>query len=423
MKNYTMFSDKELKEIREKFYYVDEDITGTKRIYFDNAGGAFRLKSAEEAFHRIDRIPDCSERQHKMALFLQDIEEQGRRDASIIFNSQSGAIYPGYTASQIMFDIIRVISENAPGSNMVTSILEHPSAFDSISNYALRHDCELRVATSNPLTGGVDAEEVIKLVDRDTAILSVMGASNVSGYIYDINKIVTMAREINPDIYIIIDAVQHAPHGVLDVAALPIDAMTIAPYKFYGVRGFGLAWLSDRVAKLAHHKLNGKKESDWELGSPAPAHYAALTEIVNYVCGLGNAVADKPLDRRSAFVAGMHRIENQERGLLNILLNGSETTKGLRGMQGVHVCVDNPNLDERDLIIGIAFDNLSCEQAVREFEKHNIIVYERTSSSLYSRRMVQSFNIDGMIRVSPLHCNSRAEIEEFLRVTNELTHL
>ncbi|HCB1390520.1 TPA: aminotransferase class V-fold PLP-dependent enzyme [Klebsiella pneumoniae] len=418
-----MFDESELQEIRSKFHYVDTDVTGQSRIYFDNAGGAFRLKSAEEAFHKIDSIPDCSERQHRMALYLQEIEEQGRKDASIIFNSHKGAIYPGYTASQVMFDIIRVISENAAGSNMVTSILEHPSAFDSITNYAAKHKCELRVATSNPLTGGVDADSIIKLIDQNTAILSVMGASNVSGYIYDIPKIVAMAREINPDMYIIIDAVQHAPHGILDVSAVQVDAMTIAPYKFFGVRGFGLAYLSERAAKLAHHKLNGKNESDWELGSPAPAHYAALTEVVNYICWLGSKDSDGSQERRAQFVAGMHRIENQERGLLNLLLNGTDSALGLREMQGVHVCVDNPNLDERDLIIGIAFDNISCERAVREFEARNIIVYERTNSSLYSKRMVESFKLDGMVRVSPLHCNSPEEIEMFLAATKELTML
>ncbi|KMK07879.1 aminotransferase class V-fold PLP-dependent enzyme [Pluralibacter gergoviae] len=423
MRSYTMFTPQEMQEIKEQFYYVDKDIHDKPRLYFDNAGGSFRLKRAEQVFHEIDAIPDCSERHHQMALYLQEIEECGRQDARIIFNAADGAIYPGYTASQLMFDLVRVISENAGGSNMVTSILEHPSAFDAISYYAQYTRCELRVARSNPLTGGVDAEEVIALIDKETAILSVMAASNISGYIYDIETIVKRAREINPDIYIIIDAVQHAPHGVLDVQKLNIDAMNFAPYKFFGVRGFSLACVSDRVAALAHHKLAGKSAADWELGSPAPAHYAALTAIVDYVCSLGMKTASVQDDRRALFVAGMNRIAEHERGLLDTLLNGTEKTPGLRNMNGVEVCVDNPNLDERDLIIGIAFDNLPCEVAVREYEKKNVIVYERSSSSLYSHRMVKSFGLDGMVRVSPLHCNSVEDIEAFLDITRQLTAL
>ena len=78
---------------------------------------------------------------------------------------------------------------------------------------------------------------------------------------------------------------------------------------------------------------------------------------------------------------------------------------------------------DRDLIIGIAFDNLPCEVAVREYEKKNVIVYERSSSSLYSHRMVKSFDLDGMVRVSPLHCNSVEDIEAFLDITRQLTAL
>jgi len=47
-------------------------------------------------------------------------------------------------------------------------------------------------------------------------------------------------------------------------------------------------------------------------------------------------------------------------------------------------------------------------------------VYERISSSLYSKRMLDSFGIDGAVRVSPLHCNSPADIDKFLQVTLEI---
>ncbi|MBQ1755845.1 MAG: ATP-binding cassette domain-containing protein [Oscillospiraceae bacterium] len=45
-----MFTAEELKEIREQFYYVDRDIDGTPRLFFDNAGGSLRLKKAEDEF-------------------------------------------------------------------------------------------------------------------------------------------------------------------------------------------------------------------------------------------------------------------------------------------------------------------------------------------------------------------------------------
>ncbi len=80
---------------------------------------------------------------------------------------------------------------------------------------------------------GVLAEDVIELVDKDTVLLNVIAASNMTGVITDLKTIVSEARKINPDIYVVTDAVQHAPHAAIDVKALQLDGINIAPYKFF----------------------------------------------------------------------------------------------------------------------------------------------------------------------------------------------
>jgi hypothetical protein len=59
-------------------------------------------------------------------------------------------------------------------------------------------------------------------------------------------------------------------------ASLAVDGINIATYKFFGSRGSGLAWLSDRAAALPHHKLAGSKKDYWDLGSSAPAQFAVV---------------------------------------------------------------------------------------------------------------------------------------------------
>jgi len=48
-------------------------------------------------------------------------------------------------------------------------------------------------------------------------------------------------------------------------------------------------------------------------------------------------------------------------------------------------------------------------------------VYERVSTSLYSKRMLEFFGLEGAIRISPLHCNSAADIDRFLEITREIS--
>ena len=426
MSTYTdrMFTEEELAEIRAQFYYVDEDYYGKKRLFFDNAGGSLRLKKAEEAFHRIDSMPDASEHSNSLALELAALEDRGREDIKhVIFNAKSGTIYPTYTASQIAMEMVRVILENAKGTNVVTTMLEHPSVFDAARMYSEKHGMELRVAGVNKETGGVDAETILGLIDKDTALLCCMAASNISGYIYETEKICKKAREINPDIYIYIDAVQHAPHGILDPEKWGADVTSFAPYKFFGVRGFGIAYLSDRVSTFAHHRLLGKTKDDWEIGSPATAQFAVITEIINYVADLGKKAFPEETDRRKLFEAGMKRIADHERGLLEMMLEGTGDVPGLRHIPGVIVQMDGKDLMTRDLILGIEFERLTCQQAVAEYEKRGVITFERALNSMYSKRMVEAFGSKGMVRLSPLHVNAPAEIRQFLQVTKELAAL
>jgi len=420
--NGKLFSDELSREIKDLFYYVDKDPHIGQRLFFDNAGGSFRLKKAAEQFSKIDAIPDCPERIHKMALHLQKIQKDGTDDVKIIFNAKGGSVVTSLTASQAMFEMVRAISENVSGTNMITSVLEHPSAYDPMEYYAKKLGKELRVAKSNPVTGGVDVDEVVKLVDKDTCLLSVMYASNISGAIYDIENIVKKAREIKPDLYIIVDAVQHVPHDVIDLQKTPVDGINFAPYKFFGCRGSGIAWLSDRAAVLPHHKLIAKKAGEWELGSPAPAHFAVVTEIVNHVCWIGSKFIDSS-DRRELFACGMTKIALHERALMSRMFNGTDEIVGLRKMNGVKVFLDYEDFTKKDFIVAMGFDNLGCTQAVREYEKRGVIVYERLNTSPFSKRMLASFKLDGVIRVSPLHCNTIADMDKFLEVTMELAKL
>jgi cysteine desulfurase/selenocysteine lyase len=417
-----LFSEELMKEVKARFYYVDDDPDIGERLFFDNAGGSFRLKKADEVYPKIDAIPDCPERIHKMALYLQKIQEDGIDDVKIIFNAKGGSVHTALTASQAMFNMVMAIAENIGGTNMVTTILEHPSAYDPMEYYAGKLGKELRVARSNPVTGGVDVDEVVKLVDKNTCLLSVMYASNISGAIFDIENIVKKAREIKPDLYIIVDAVQHAPHGVIDLQKTPVDGINFAPYKFFGCRGSGIAWLSDRAALLPHHKLLGAKADFWELGSPAPAQFAVITEIVNYVCWLGSHFT-AGTDRRGLFECGMTQIALHERALMARMLNGNGEIPGLRNMKGVKSLLDYEDLSKRDLIMAIEFANIGYTQAVREYEKRKVIVYDRLASSIYSKRMLNSFNLNGAVRVSPLHCNSAEDIDQFLMVTREIAEL
>ena len=420
-KKYGVLFDKDFQEsLKEKFFYVDEDPEYGKRLFFENSGGSLRLKKCVEAKEEIEKFPDCPERIHERSLELKSLVETGTREIlEIIFGAKEGSLITELTASQAMFHIVGLIMENIPGTNAVVSSIEHPSAFDAIEFYCKKTGKEMRVVPANKKTGGIDPEEVIKYVDENTCLLSVMSASNISGNIMDIETIVKKAREIKPDLYVISDAVQHAPHCVLDVERLKIDGMNFAPYKFFGIRGCGFAYVSKRVAALPHHKLIAKEQSVFELGTSAPANFKAAMEIINYVCDIGRHYIDST-DKKALYNEGMRRIHLHERALLYRLLEGTEDVPGLRHIDGVTVFVDTDDLSLRDLIVAIAIENTDFTECVAEYQRRGVTVYERINTSIYSKRILDALGLEGAIRVSPLHCHGTGDIDAFLRITAEI---
>ena len=419
-----LFDEEYVKELKSKFYLADSDPEMGERLFFDNSGGSLRLKACVAAKAEVEAFPDCPERVHERAVALKRIVTEGTETLlHSVFGADDGAVMTELTASQTMFQLVGTIMENVAGKNAVVSSLEHPSAFDAVEYYCRKTGRELRVIPADKMTGGIDPKAAADLVDEDTCLLSVMSASNVSGAINDIAEIVRLARAKKPDLFIVSDAVQHAPHCRLRASELAIDGMNFAPYKFFGVRGCGFAYVSPRVAALPHHKLIAKDQEVFELGTPAPGKFAAALEIVKYVKSIGTHFLPDEQDEDVLYAEGMERIHLQERALLHRMLAGSEQAPGLRRIKGVHVYADCPDLEKRDLIAAISIDGLSLAETVEEYYKRGVIVCDRPKTSMYARRIVEALGIDGAIRVSPMHCHGREDIDKFLCVTREIAEM
>ena len=415
-----LFDESFQKELKGRFCYPDGDPKYGERLFFDNSGGSLRLRSCVEAKAELEMFPDCPERIHARGMGLKELAKEGAREIlEIIFGAKSGALMTELTASQTMFQMVGIIMENTGGKNAVTSAIEHPSSYDAMEYYCRKTGKEMRVVPANHETGGIDPDEVVKYIDQDTCLLSIMAASNISGTIMDLEEIARRARQINPDIYIISDAVQHAPHCTMDVDKLQIDGMNFAPYKFFGVRGCGFAYVSDRVANMPHHRLLAKEQKTFELGTCSPGNFAAAMEIINYVCSIGKHFIDSD-DRKALYKEGMRRIHLQERALLYHMLEGTEEIPGLRHIEGVHIYTDTQDLTCRELIAAIGIDNIDYTQCVAEYQKRGITVYERINTSIYSKRIVEALGLTGAIRVSPLHCHGTEDIDKFLKITGEI---
>ncbi|SFN99053.1 Selenocysteine lyase/Cysteine desulfurase [Eubacterium pyruvativorans] len=418
------FSDEYQKSLEEKFCFADVDPEYGHRLFFENSGGSLHLRKAVEAKAMLEAFPDCPERNRGRGYELSYYVAEGTKEImEVIFGAHSGALISELSASQCMFQAVTTIMENAKwGTNAVTTLLEHPSAHDAVEYACVKTGREFRTIPANPETGGIEVEEVLKHVDKDTVLVSIMAASNISGNIMDIKEISRRVHEINPDIYVVADAVQHAPHALIDVEDWDVDVSNFAPYKFFSVRGCGYAYVSPRVATMFHPRLKCKDADIWQLGTPAPGNFAAMMEVIRYVAEIGDHFEPGLKTLRERYTAGMNRIHLQERALLYRMLEGTDEVPGLRHIPGVLIHTDIEDLTKKDLIVAMGIQGISLPELAEEYMKRGITVFERMKSSPYSERIISTIGVkeEGAIRVSPLHCYGTKDIDEYLKITKDI---
>lgn len=419
----TEFFPKDLQnKLRNQFYFLDEDLNGNKRIFFENAGGALRLKNAVEKYVEVSKIPDSPVRDYDIAQMINQDITDGKKDISMLLNAEGGEIAISLTASKIIFEMITVAAINLPKGNIVTTSIEHPSSYDACEFSSQQYGHELRVAKADHSTGSVFLEELLSHIDEDTRIVSLILTSNITGGMHDLEKYTKAIHERNSEAIIIVDAVQGAPHELIDLSKCHVDGINIAPYKMFGLRGVGFAWLSNRLACMPHHRLLATAETNWDLGSATPAHYASFSKIVDYICEIGMYYIGEN-DRRTLIEEGMNRIKLQEQAILNRLLNGSETIQGTKQLNNVMIHFEKENGIDQDLILAMTFSNISNNSAVEVYKNNNIQVFARETSSHYSKRILESVGLDSLVRVSPIHVHNSEDVDEFLRVTKIINNM
>ncbi len=406
-----------MNEIRDRFVNIDSDPFSGKRIYFENAGGTLKLKSIFEVIETFSGLPDNTGRRNAASRKVDEAIARGRKDVALFVGAESGTIAAEQSTTGMIFRILNTIAANATGGNMVTTNLDHASAYDATRMIAQRCGMEFRCAELDSKTGLVPVESILKHVDEETAVLTVIHASNVIGSKNDVATITTEARKRNPNMFVILDGAQHASHGMIDVEAYGADAWIFVTYKVYSKPGASFAWMSDRLANLPHDNLAGKPKDMWDLGTREAASYACMSSVLEYFRWLGSKFTDSDEPRRQV-EAAMLAIERHEAALLEAMLGGTDRTKGMLGNSRVTVLGDKQNLATQEAIIAFNVAGINTADLVDYFEQNGVRMHNRISDC-YSKHTLSAFGIEECVRISLCHYNTLDEVGVFLKLLEQ----
>lgn len=407
-----------LTAIRERFAHVDACPFAGPRIFFENAGGALTLKSVVETSAKFAAIPDNQGRDNAGSHALVDIINRAKADMAVLMNTSSGQFFVGESGTELLFRMIRTACINAPkGAKVIGSSIEHPASRSAAQRWAGIAGLDYVNVPHDNASGMVTPEAYLAEMTPDVAVATIVHASPVTGMGMDVAAIAKAIRKIAPKCFIIVDGIQHAAHGQLDLDSYGIDGYAISPYKVFSRHGFGVAWISDRMTALPHDTLIGAPATGWEFGTRDTGAYATMSDVVAYFDWLGGQVSDHT-ERRARIVAAGHAIHAYEQHLTNAMIHGIGNLPGLNDMEHVTI-LGGPDNPAREGLVSIVVAERPSEEVVSALNAQGIRTHTRKADH-YSGNVLTPLGLSDCIRISLCHYNTEAEVAQLLAVIKEM---
>jgi cysteine desulfurase len=185
-----------------------------------------------------------------------------------------------------------VAGSRRKGKHIVISAIEHFSVMNAARTLE-KQGYELTMIPVDEY-GTIDLNELEAAIDDDTVLVSIMAANGEVGTIEPIREAAALAAAKGVPFHT--DAVAAAGHIPLDVAALGVQAMSIASDEMYGPKGAGALWIKKGVRLMP--LLDGGVQEGGRRGG---------TENVPSIIGMGTAaeMARKLMLERAAYLGGM----------------------------------------------------------------------------------------------------------------------
>ncbi|MDA8942339.1 aminotransferase class V-fold PLP-dependent enzyme [Alphaproteobacteria bacterium] len=408
-----------LENIRGQFAQIDNCPVQGPRVFFENAGGALTLSKIVDTSAKYAAIPDNQGRDNPGSHELVRVIDKAKQDLRAFMNAPKGQFFVGESGTELIFRLVMNACLGTEKDGVVLgSTIEHPATRSACARWAPISGKTHVLITHDDAKGLVTADAYTSHISKDTRVATILHTSPVTGMGMNVAAIAKAIRAVSPDCFIIVDGIQHAAHGQIDISAYDVDGYVISPYKMFSRHGYGLAWISDRMAALPHDSLVGGPAENWELGTRDTGAYATMSDVVDYIEWLGSQVCDSD-DQRTRFKAAGNAIHDHEQALTNAMIHGTGNLPGLAEMAHVHIIggVDN---SAREGLVSIYVDGIDSKDVVARLNSEGVRTHLRKADH-YSGNVLDPLGLDSCIRVSMCHYNSAAEVAQFLGVMKNIT--
>ncbi len=195
------------------------------------------------------------------------IEEARAEVASLIGAQPEEIIFTSCGTESDNTAIMSALESYPNRKHVITTRVEHPAVLNFCKHLARKG---YRV-TFLPVDrrGMLDLKNLMKALDDDTAIVSIMYANNETGVIFPIVEIGEILRDRKVPFHT--DAVQVAGKIPIDLKTLPVDMLSISGHKLHAPKGIGVLYVRKGTRYYPYliggHQENGRRGGTENLAS------------------------------------------------------------------------------------------------------------------------------------------------------------
>jgi cysteine desulfurase family protein (TIGR01976 family) len=373
---------------------VIDAVTGYYRNHNANHGGLFATSRESDAV----------------------VDEARRACADLLGTPDDDCIVFGANMTTLTFALSRAVATGwQPGDEVLVTRLDHDANVSPWVRAAEDRGATVRHVGIRPEDCTLDLDDFRRKLSAKTRLVAMGCASNAVGTRNPVVELVRLAREAGAMVFL--DAVHHAPHLLMDVAAWDCDFLCCSAYKFFGPHVGILYGRRQWLEGLPAYKVRPCSEAlpdRWMTGTQNFAAIAGTGAAIEYLADVGRTLGEQG-SRRARLVRALTAIETYEREAGARLLAGLESLPNIR-VWGIK---DPRRLMQRVPTVSFTHSRRTPKEVARHLAARGVFAWH---GNYYALPLTEALGVEpnGMVRVGLLHYNTAAETERLIVALAEL---
>ncbi|MFD2205895.1 cysteine desulfurase-like protein [Kiloniella antarctica] len=396
-------------DIRALFPALSLSDKSQTRVYLDNPAGTQVPASVAKAVTDYMLTNASNGGGHFTTSVNTDaITLKAHEDAALFLGARSAKeVVIGQSMTSLTFHLSRSICRDfQPGDEIVVSRVEHEGNVGPWLEIAKDKGLTICWVAFDRDSWLIEPENLKAVLSDKTKLVCLNYASNMTGSINDIKTLTRIAQDAGAQVFV--DAVQLAPHHLVDVQALGCDFLACSAYKFFGPH-LGILWgKEETLASLHAYKgrcVTNELPGRFEAGTPQFELLAGLSATVDYFEGLGRGTSASE-NRRDLIAAAYKASRDYEEPLTNTLIGGLQQIPGIS-----IVGITNPNrVHQRVPTVSIRHDYINPTDIAKSLSDKGIYVWHGHNYAYEPTRFLGIPEDEGVVRIGLAHYNTEAEV-------------